>query len=309
MPIVGDRAEKDDDRRRRSRYYAFASRHRDRGEGETTRLASLHVDRTRRIPSAVWLFAAAAPVMVYEEGPVGGPGDPRANWRVEDGAVDAQITIMSEHEFDDALIAAAFRLAGESGWAGLTIADAAQAAELPLAEARARFPGKHTLLRRFGERLDQAAMAAASHEGPVRDQVFDLLMGRFDAMKAHRDGIRALLRYLPSDPATAMQLACATKRSMRWMLHAAGQPTTGVRGSLRLKGLLAVWMWVMRAFERDESEDLSATMAALDTALGRAHRMASWIGGERAGTEEPDEPAAGVAEDDPPVSGAVDEPF
>ena len=187
---------------------------------------------------------------------------------------------MSEHEFDDALIAAAFRLAGESGWARLTIADAAQSAGLPLAEARSRFPGKHTLLRRFGERLDQAALAAASHEGPVRDQLFDLLMGRFDAMKPHRAGINALVRHLSCDPATAMQLACGTKRSMRWMLHAAGQSTTGLRGALRVKGLIAVWAWAMRAFERDESEDLSATMAALDTALGRAHQVATWISGD-----------------------------
>jgi len=42
---------------------------------------------------------------------------------------------MSEHDFDDALIAAAFRLAGESGWAALTIAGAAQSAGLSLAEA------------------------------------------------------------------------------------------------------------------------------------------------------------------------------
>jgi AcrR family transcriptional regulator len=210
---------------------------------------------------------------------------------------------MSEHDFDDALIAAAFRLAGESGWAALTIAGAAQSAGLSLAEARERFPGKHTLLRRFGQRLDQAALAAASHEGPVRDQLFDLLMGRFDAMKAHRDGIGALLRYLPSDPATAMQLACGTKRSMRWMLHAAGQKTTGLRGALRVKGLLAVWVWAMRAFERDESEDLSATMAAVDTALGRAHQFATWISGERTKDAEPEE------SDEPPVSGAIDEPF
>ena len=69
---------------------------------------------------------------------------------------------------------------------------------------------------------------------------------------------------------------------MRWMLNAAGQPTHGLRGALRIKGLVAVWVWTLRAFERDESEDLSATMATLDTALARAHAMAGWLSGERA---------------------------
>lgn len=208
---------------------------------------------------------------------------------------------MSEHDFDQALIGAAFRLAAESGWARLTVADAARAAGVSLAEARMRFPGKPALLARFGRSLDQAALSAVPNEGPVRDQLFDLLMSRFDAMKPHRDGIRALVRHLPCDPVTTLLLACATRRSMRWMLHAAGQPTSGLRGALRVQGLVAVWAWALRAFERDDSEDLASTMAALDTALGRAHTMALWISRERApDQDEPDESAVPDQPVEPP---------
>lgn len=196
-----------------------------------------------------------------------------------------------EQDFDQALITAAFRLAAEAGWARVTIVDAALAAGLSLAEARVRFPGKHTLLMRFGQRLDQAALSATTNEGSVRDRLFDLLMSRFDAMKPHREGVRALMRFMPTDPPTALLLACATRRSMRWMLHAAGQSTNGVRGALLIQGLVVVWAWTLRTFERDESEDLSATMAALDTALGRADRMATWISGGRRVDTEPDESA------------------
>jgi ubiquinone biosynthesis protein COQ9 len=191
------------------------------------------------------------------------------------------LTSMSEPDFDQSLIAAAFRLAAEDGWARVTIVGAARSAGLPLAEARVRFPGKHALLRRFGQLVDQAALGGASGEGPLRDQLFDLLMGRFDAMKPHREGVRALMRSLPGDPATALLLACVTRRSMRWMLQAAGCSGVGLRGELRVRGLMAVWLWALRAFERDETDDLAPTMAALDTALGRAHAMASWLAGER----------------------------
>jgi ubiquinone biosynthesis protein COQ9 len=196
---------------------------------------------------------------------------------------------MSAPDFDHALMTAAFQLAADSGWTRFTIADAARAAGLPLGEARARFPGKGALLRRYGAMLDQAALAGDQSDGPVRDRLFDLLMGRFDAMKVHREGLRALLRSLPRDPATALTLACATRRSMRWMLQAAGVSTAGVRGGLRLRGLIAVWLWAMRAFERDETEDLAPTMAALDKALNRAHTAASWLSGEREPKEDVDE--------------------
>jgi ubiquinone biosynthesis protein COQ9 len=226
------------------------------------------------------------------------------NWRVEAGARSAHNGGMSGQDFDHDLIAAAFKLAAETGWARLTIIDAARAAGLPLGEARARFPGKHALLRRFGAILDQAALAASSGEGPVRDRLFDLLMGRFDAMKPHREGLGALLRSLPGDPATALILNRGTRRSMRWMLQAAGVSTFGLRGELRVRGLIAVWIWAMRAFTRDETEDLAPTMAALDKALSRADAAAAWLGGERVVKAGGDEPMADE-EGSPPAGPAL----
>ena len=53
-------------------------------------------------------------------------------------------------------------------------------------------------------------------------------------------------------------------RSMSWMLEAAGLDASGIRGALRAKGLALVWLSSLRTFLTDSSEDLSATMAALD---------------------------------------------
>jgi ubiquinone biosynthesis protein COQ9 len=209
---------------------------------------------------------------------------------------------MNGPDFDQALIAAAFQRAAEVGWTRLTIVDAARASGLSLAEARVRFPGKLALLRRFGAMLDEAALAAAPAEGPPRDRLFDLLMSRFDAMKPHRAGLRALLRHMPRDPALTVTLGCATRRSMRWMLQAAGISTVGLRGELRVRGLVAVWLLALRAFERDATEDLAPTMAALDTALQRVHAAAGWLAGERksvAAEPDGDEPMADAASGEP----------
>src|ERR1700689_5214945 len=128
---------------------------------------------------------------------------------------------MTDTEFDTALITAAFRLAGEEGWRRVNVAKSARAAGLPLSEARDRFPSRNAILLRFGRLADQAALKDAPSEGPVRDRLFDLLMGRFDALQAHRSGVKALLKALPTEPPTALLLACATRTSMRWLLQAA----------------------------------------------------------------------------------------
>jgi ubiquinone biosynthesis protein COQ9 len=212
---------------------------------------------------------------------------------------------MDDSEFDKALIAAAFDLAGRTGWRKLSVAAAATEAGLPLARARARFPGRHSVLLRFGVMADQAALGDTSPDSSTRDRVFDMLMRRIDVLQAHRDGLLALLRSLPTDPPLAVLLALATRRSMRWVLEAAGVPTRGLRGELRVRGLVAVWLWTVRAWRGDESVDLSATMAALDHALRRAEQAAGWLDGEAPRNEpssepdaEPDLPAAPL--DTPP---------
>jgi hypothetical protein len=85
------------------------------------------------------------------------------------------------------------------------------------------------------------------------------------------------------------------------MLEAAGIPTHRLGGELRVKGLVAVWLWTIRAWRADDSEDLSTTMAALDTALQRAETAAErlrWRGrpaepsAEEAAAPEPPPPDA-----------------
>src|ERR1700733_1931926 len=212
---------------------------------------------------------------------------------------------MSDTDFDTALVTAAFRLAGDQGWRTLNVVAAAREGGLPLALARERFPSRAAILLRFGRLADQAALIDAATEGTVRDRLFDLLMRRFDLMQTHRAGVKALLRFLPTHPPAALLLTCATKRSMRWMLQAAGLPATGPRGEIQVRGLLAVWVWGVRAWERDESEDLSGTMAAVDTALRRAEQIASWLHGQRNdNASEPappsDEPADPTPAEPPP---------
>ncbi len=182
-----------------------------------------------------------------------------------------------DQAFDAALIQAAFRLAGTEGWRNLRIASAARAAGLPLGRARLRFPSKGVLLVRFGRMADAAALAEAAEEEGVRERLFAMLMRRLDLFQANREGVLALLGTLPFQPRTALMLAVLTEVSMSWMLSAAGLDTGGIAGRLRIKGLTAVWVWTLRAWQRDRTEDLSHTMAALDEALRRAGRAAGWL--------------------------------
>jgi hypothetical protein len=182
---------------------------------------------------------------------------------------------MSDSEFDAALVAAAFELGAAAGWRTVTAAAAAKRAGLDLAVARTRFGHPAKILIKFGRLADAAAITGVPADGSVRDKLFDILMRRFDFLQAHRAGVLALLRGLPLEPGFAVVLAQGNAESMGWLLEAAGVSAGGIAGQLRRAGLGAVWAYGVRAWTNDETADLTATMAAVDTALNRADMIAA----------------------------------
>ena len=202
---------------------------------------------------------------------------------------------METSEFDKAVFAAVFETAGLIGWRETTLAGACGDAGLELARVRARFPNKTAFLLRFGLLADQAALAAASTAGLPRQRAIDLLMARCDVRQAHRQGVLALTDALRTDPGLSLLLWSATLRSMRWLLEAAGVPTTGLVGALRVQGAGAMWAYALRAWQTDESADMAATMAAVDRALDRAMQAEQSLPGRRP-TEEPVMPEDGLSD-------------
>ena len=180
---------------------------------------------------------------------------------------------MNDTAFDSALVDAAFALGAQKGWRHVSAAAAARHAGLDLARARMRFACTGSILGHFGRLADAAALQGALDTGSTRDSLFDILLRRFDFLQSHRAGVLALLKFLPGCPPLALALAEMNLASMGWLLEGAGVEATGIGGALRKRGLLAVWFYGLRAWAEDESPDIAATMAAVDTALARAENF------------------------------------
>lgn len=214
---------------------------------------------------------------------------------------------MDDDQFDAALLSMAMTQAEAVGWHRVTVADAAREAGLTLDKARARFPTRNRILSKLGLLADQAALVDEGSTGTTRERLFDMLMRRFDVLQQYRGGVQSVLRALPLDPALALMLGAKTQASMAWMAQAAGLDTSGIAGSLRISGLVAVWLQALRAWDRDDSPDLSGTMVALDRALDRAASFGRYLGGNSPlhgpepvpDLDEPGEPF--MPEPEPPI--------
>jgi AcrR family transcriptional regulator len=181
---------------------------------------------------------------------------------------------------DARLVAGLWRVVARYGWDGLTMRRVSAASGVSLAELRGRIPTPSVLLALHGRVVDQQVLegTVADTGDTPRERLFDVLMRRIDAMQPHRRGILRLLDEALTDPVLALALAAGLPRSMAWMLEAAQIGTDGFSGALRANGLAAVWLYTVRAWAWDTSEDLGPTMAALDRALDRAEQAARTIG-------------------------------
>ena len=178
----------------------------------------------------------------------------------------------------DAAIDAFLGLVADKGYGGVALRDVAEATGLGLAALYGLFRDKPALVAAFLGRVDRTVLAGTAvgldPEETTRDRLFDVMMRRYDALRPYRTAVAAVHRAARRDPALALALAPALRRSMAAMLEAAAVPSDGIPGAVRQMGLLAVHEAVSRVFENDDSADLSKTMAALDGRLKRAENWA-----------------------------------
>lgn len=176
------------------------------------------------------------------------------------------------------VVSAAFRLAAEKGWRGLSLAEIATHAGVPLAELVEHYPTKAAILESYAKSVDHRMMEGeVEADAPMRDRLFDVIMRRFDAMSPDRRALSVILRETGDDPWSVLCGARRYWKSMALTLETAGISSAGLAGLARTEGLAAVYLYVLRTFLDDDSSDLARTMAALDKALRRTEGVASML--------------------------------
>jgi AcrR family transcriptional regulator len=180
-----------------------------------------------------------------------------------DKAIDALMTLLAEHSFEDIGLA---EIAGRAG--------------LKLSQLRAEFGSRLAIFAAHIKDIDRAVLAggdADMTEEPARERLFDVLMRRLEAMAPYKEAVRSMLRSARRDPPLALALNALAVRSQRWMLEAAGISAAGPKGALRAQGAALMFARVLGVWLHDDDPALDRTMAALDRGLASAERWAGFL--------------------------------
>src|SRR5690606_16992274 len=139
-------------------------------------------------------------------------------------------------------------------------------AKLDTAEVQRYYASPWHILPDVLKKLDEDTAAAARNEitgENWRDDLFGVLMTRFDFLERHRGALSSLLPALALHPRTTRRAARPFFDGMRRMLALAGAPAT----PLHVAGFTMLYLSLVEEWKNDETPDLARTMAAADKRL------------------------------------------
>ena len=109
-----------------------------------------------------------------------------------------------------------------------------------------------------------------------RENAMEILMTRFDLAQDHRAAFKRLPRDLAKHPRTVRRLARRFYDTMRDMMLLAGFPAEDINPATNSAfGLM--YISVVDTWSKDDTPDMSRTMAAIDKRLGYFERVAGYL--------------------------------
>ncbi len=182
------------------------------------------------------------------------------------------------------LIAAALEAAEQGAWEGASVADLADRAGMPKADAEATFPSVGAVLDAFARQMDERMLGELDPDELAnvspRERLLEALMCRLDALVPHRVALKVFGREARYCPAAATRMSRRAHVSMGNVLDVTGLAGSELQRNLRSMILAYVWLRACRQWLLEGGEkSIDSMMATLDQDLGRLETLAGCFRG------------------------------
>jgi len=108
-----------------------------------------------------------------------------------------------------------------------------------------------------------------------KDMIFEVMMMRFDILQNYRKSIIRIFDALKRKPQEVLFLLPSFIESMVVITRIAKIPINGLKGNLKIKGLLLIYFLSFLVWTKDNCESLEKTMKSLDNYLDHAGNLLS----------------------------------
>ena len=106
-----------------------------------------------------------------------------------------------------------------------------------------------------------------------KDMLFEVLMARFDILEENRKAFLEIYQILKKNPQQFIKLLPTFLESMIITAELSKYKVNGLKGAIRLKGLMLVYFITFFQWMEDKDSSLEKTMTALDKNLDQAGKL------------------------------------
>ena len=134
---------------------------------------------------------------------------------------------------------------------------------------------KRDLLRNINRYFDfKLSITARSIDRSTRkDMIFEIIMMRFDILQNYRKSIIKIFESFKEKPQELVFLLPSFIESIVMMASISKIPISGLKGNVKINGLLIIYFLIFLVWIEDNSEFLEKTMTSLDNYLDRANNL------------------------------------
>jgi hypothetical protein len=179
------------------------------------------------------------------------------------------------------IISATLKLAETITWQKITMEEIAKAAKVEPSILLQNFSSKLSILDAFNCHLDAEItqeFAKTKKWGSAREQLFDIIMTRFDSLNSYKRALRLIYKTtVPYDLRASICGLNNVTNSMKIVLDISNISTITPLGCIRTKLLSAIFLRSFVTWLNDDSADMAKTMAKLDSDLAKAEKLSNLI--------------------------------
>ena len=175
------------------------------------------------------------------------------------------------------LINKGFALIREIGWNNFDIKTLSKKEKISEEEISFFFSCKYSLIERFTKMIDSEVESNLSFdemkESSVKDNLFEVIMLRFDVMEPYKIALSKLIKSAKKNPALFSVISKNVINSMDFYLEISNSYKGLTIDLFKKNFLFIIYSYTFKIWLEDNSDDLSKTMAALDKSLSIADNL------------------------------------
>ena len=174
------------------------------------------------------------------------------------------------------IIEESFFFIDKIGWEDFSIERFAEENKYKTSEVKKFIGNKNDLLIEFSKMIDEKVELNIDIEefenSDVKDNIFELIMMRFDAMTPFKGGLKKIINEIKS-PIILKEISQNILVSMDFYLEFSNAYDDTIFDVIKKKSLFLIYSYCFKAWLNDDSKELSKTMSELDRLLNYAEKF------------------------------------